>query len=100
MILIRQCCSFCDGLPITRAAVEAAKRQETLAAGRKVKEAWYPLLAEVYRTRSIENDPEHLEMLRTLCVFCYANGEPVYLVDPAILALDKLEKAIASRKDP
>lgn len=99
MILMRQCCSFCDGLPITRAAVEAAKRQETLAAGRKVKEAWYPLLGEVHRTGSIRNDPEHLEMLRTLCVFCYANGEPVYLVDPAILALNKVRHAIAAQKN-
>ncbi len=97
LILIRQCLQFIDSLPITREAFEAAKKKEVQAASRKVPEHWFAKLAAVHATHRIDNDPEHLRMLRSLCVFAYANDEPVYAVDPAILQLKRMKEAIAAR---
>jgi len=96
LILIRQCLQFIDELPISRKAFEAAKKKEVQAASRKVPERWFAKLAAVNATHRIDNDTEHLEMLRTLCVFAYANSEPVYSVDPAILQLKRMKEAISA----
>ena len=96
LILLRQCLQFIDKLPISREALDAAKKKEVQAASRKVPERWFPKLAAVNATHRIDNDPEHLEMLRTLCVFAYANSEPVYSVDPAILQLKRMKEAISA----
>lgn len=94
LILIRQCLQFVDDLPISREAFESAKKKEIQAASRKVPERWFSKLATVNATHRIDNDTEHLEMLRTLCVFAYSNSEPVYSVDPAILRLTRMQEAI------
>ncbi len=94
MILMRQCCSFQDALPITQTAVTAAKREERLAAARRIKESWFPLLARVHKTNKILQDADHFEMLRTLCVLAYANGEPKYDVDPSIVELERFKEAM------
>jgi len=94
LILVRQCLQFIDKLPISREALEAAKKKEVQAASRKVPERWFARLAAVNATHRIDNDPDHLEMLRTLCVFAYANSEPIYAVDPAILQLKRMKEAI------
>lgn len=100
LILIRQCLQFVDKLPISRDAFEAAKKKEIQAASRKVPERWFAKLAAVNATHRIDNDPEHLEMLRTLCVFVYANSEPIYSVDPAILQLMRMKDAIFAHEKP
>ena len=92
MILIRQCCSFTDDLPITREAVDAAFRDHVLNSARRVKDQWIEKLATVHRTHEIVNDPDHFEMLRTLCVLAYANGVPLYGVEPAIQRLPKFKR--------
>ena len=94
LILFRQCCSFSDALPITREAVNAAMASEVRSCSRKVKEAWYPRLANVHKTHRIETDEEYLEMLLDLCVLMYADTEQLYAVDPPICQLDKFKKAL------
>ncbi|MEO8382803.1 MAG: hypothetical protein ABI779_24305 [Acidobacteriota bacterium] len=96
LILIRQCLQFIEELPITREAFVAAKKKEVEAASRKVPERWFAKLAAVHATHRIDNDAEHLEMLRTLCIFAYSNSEPVYSVDPAILELTRMKEAIGA----
>jgi hypothetical protein len=95
MILMRQCCSYCDELPITAEAVASAKREERLASARRIRENWYPLLAKVHKTNKILQDPDHFEMLRTLCILSYANGEPKYDVDPSIVELERFQQALS-----
>ncbi len=94
LILLRQCCSFSDALPITREAVKAAMASEVRSCSRKVKEAWYPRLAKVHKTHQIETDEEYLEMLLDLCILMYSDTEQLYAVDPPICQLDKFKKAL------
>lgn len=94
LILVRECLSYLDHLPITPEAVAAAKKHETNNAARRVREGWLPKLAKIAKVHQIENDHDHLAMLRTMCVLSYTNGQPVYAVDPAILELLKLRGAL------
>jgi hypothetical protein len=47
MILIRQCCSFTDRLPLTREVVDAALRDHVLTSARRVNDQWIEKLAAV-----------------------------------------------------
>jgi hypothetical protein len=94
LILVRECLSYLDHLPITAEAVAAAKKHETNNAARRVREAWVPKLVKVAQNHQIELDDDHFAMLRTMCVLSYTNGRPVYAVDPAIIQLLKLRSAL------
>jgi hypothetical protein len=96
MILIRLCCSFTDSLPLTRDVVEAALRDHVLSSARRVKDQWIEKLAVVHKTHEIVNDTDHFEMLRSLCILAYANGVPLYGVEPAIQRLPKFQRLIAA----
>lgn len=100
LILFRQCCSFCDSLPITKEAVKAATASEVRSCSRKVKESWYPKLAKVHKTHRIENDEEYLEMLLDLCVLMYADTEQLYGVDPPICKLSKFKDGLKEYEPP
>ncbi len=100
LILFRQCCSFCDELPITKEAVKAAMASEVRSCSRKVKESWYAKLAKVHKTHRIENDEEYLEMLLDLCVLMYADTEQLYGVDPPIRQLSKFKEAFKKYERP
>lgn len=94
MMLVRQCCSFIDKLPITREAVDAAVREEVLIKSRAIKESWFDKLAKIHRTHAIDNDGDHMEMLVSLFVLAYGNNETRYDVDPMVTRLDKFKAAI------
>jgi hypothetical protein len=96
MILIRGCCSFTEELPFTRESVDAALRDHVLNSARRVKDKWIEKLAIVYKTHEIVNDPDHFEMLRTLCILAYANGVPLYGVEPAIQRDPKFQRLVAN----
>lgn len=99
MILIRQCCSFTDNLPITRDAVEAALRDHVQNSARRVRDQWIEKLATVQKTHEIINDPEHFEMLRSLCILAYANCVvPLYGVEPAIQRIPKFQRLVAGER--
>jgi hypothetical protein len=102
LILLRECCSFRDDLPITREAFEGAKRKMIEAVSRQVREEWYEPLAMVHLTHRIQNDLEHHRMLLNLCILSYSDGEPLYDVVPPILELKRFQEAISAmrrRKD-
>ncbi len=92
LILVRECLSYLDALPITRESVDAAKKHATNNAARKVREGWFEKLAKIVSSHQIENDDDHLAMLRTRCILPYANGQPLYAVDPAVGQLMKLRE--------
>ena len=98
LILLRECCSFRDSLPLTRQAFEGAKRKMIEAVSRQVREDWYELLAEVHLTHRIKNDLNHQQMLLNLCILSYRNREPLYDVVPAILELKRFRDALRRKR--
>lgn len=60
-----------------------------------IPEAHYPLLAQVYLSKTIEGDKAHELMLYNLSVLEYINGQPPWHdVHPAVLALPKFQQAL------
>ena len=97
LILLRECCSFRDSLPITPEAFAGAKRKMVEAVSRQVREEWYEPLADVHLTHRIKNDAEHQRMLLNLCILSYSNGEPLYDVVPPITELKRFQETLRAK---
>ena len=97
MILVRSASRYAKNRapkPIDAAAAEKAISRLVSEYSRMIPEAHFALLADVRRTKEVQNDDAHQEMLHNLSVLEYINGAPPWHdVHPVILQIPKFQEA-------
>lgn len=102
MILVRYACRYAEDRypkPIDVDAAEKAVERLVSEYSRMIPEEHFPLLAQVYLTKRVENDKSHRTMLHNLSVLEYVNGAPPWHdVHPVVLRLPKFQEALADER--
>ena len=98
MLLIRSACRYAANKfpqPIDVNSAQKALSRMVSEYSRMIPEEHYSLLAEVHRSKEVENDADHQSMLHNLTVLEYVNGAPPWHdVHPVIEELPKFQEAL------
>ncbi|MFO7633058.1 MAG: AAA family ATPase [Caldilinea sp.] len=99
MTLVRNACTYAANRfpqPIDANAAERAISRLVSEFSRSIPEDHFPLLAQVYRRKQVNNDDPHRLMLQNLSVLEYMNGAPPWQdVQPVVQRLDKFQEVLA-----
>ena len=98
MTLVRNACTYAANRfpkPIDANAAERAISRLVSEFSRSIPEEHYPLLAQVYVRKQVNNDDSHRLMLQNLSVLEYMNGAPPWQdVQPVVQRLSKFQEAL------
>ena len=98
MTLVRNACTYAANRfpkPIDANAAERAISRLVSEFSRSIPEEHFPLLAQVYVRKQVNNDDAHRLMLQNLSVLEYMNGAPPWQdVQPVVLRLNKFREAL------
>ena len=92
--LVQYSLDFVAEPPITRQAAEKAIRRLANDYERSIPEEFWPLLAQVHRTKNAKNDADHQLMLFNLSVLEYQNDHRWCDVHPALEKRDRFKAAM------
>jgi energy-coupling factor transporter ATP-binding protein EcfA2 len=98
MLLVRYAIDFVDENPVTMKAAKQAVRKLMHDYDRSVPRDHWPLLAEVARTKAVQNDGDHQLMLYNLSVLEYQNDARWCDVNPSVRDLPQFVKAAGPKK--
>ncbi len=100
MTLVRYACSYATNRfpkPIDVNAAERAISRLMNEFSRSIPEEHFPLLAQVFLSKRVNNDAPHRLMLHNLSVLEYMNGAPPWQdVQPVVQRLGKFQEALTS----